>query len=183
MTEILRAFFVLALLALPAAAAAQEPVIPDQPSPAATEFVAQFSDAHLTTMLKRIGARQQAMVALSQLHGQILAAVYDAEVANAVKIHGSEWQRNLARAWTGLMPDEELTSLRTDGATSPHSDKYQKLSSEAGQRMQTLSQDLFREILSETIQNTMKMLGDTPDGDAESSDGGEARAAPAEKAD
>ena len=157
MKEILRALALAALLVLPASA--DEPPIPDQPSAAAMDFVGQFSDAHLSAMLSRIGARQQPMVALSQLHGQMLAAVFDAEIAKSVKQYGPEWQRNLARAWTEMLTDDELTSLRADGADSPHSEKYKRLSATAGQRMQTVSQDLFRKILGETIQNTMQALG------------------------
>lgn len=181
MKEILRTFVVLALFALPATA--EEPAIPDQPSPAAMAFVRQFSDAHLTAMLTRIGARQEPMVALSQLHGQMLAAVFDAEVARSVEKHGPEWQRNMARAWTGLMTDEELTSLGTDGAASPYSEKYEGLSGTAGKRMQSLSQDLFRGILAETIQNTLKSLTETPGDDEGKADDGADRAAPAAKSD
>ncbi len=141
--------------------------IPDAPSTAALEFVGQFSDQHLTGMLQRIGARQPTMVALSQLHGQMLAAVYDAEIAKAVLVHGPEWQKNMARAWTGLMTDDELTSLIADGATSPHTGKHQEMTPQAGQRMQTLSGELFRGVLADVIQNTVTTLGGNTDGEAD----------------
>ena len=179
MTKFLPALAFLALLAFPAAA--EDAPIPDRPSPAASAFVAQFSDAHLGTMLKRIGSRQQPMVALSQLHGQMLAAIYDAEVAKSVAKYGPEWQDNMARAWTGLLTDEELTSLFEDGATSPHTEKYKTLSTTAGQRMQTLSRDRFRAILSETIQNTMKVLAEPAGDDGETSGDGSKDSEPAAK--
>ena len=124
-------------------------------------FVGGFSDAHLTGMLQRIGARQPVMVAASQLNGQVLAAVFDAEIAQAVKIHGSQWQRNLALSWTPLLSDDEMTSLTTAGAQSPFTEKYLGLRNRAGQTMQGLSQDLFREILAEVIKQTMTQMGDT----------------------
>ena len=142
------------------AVADEKTSIPDAPSDAAMAFVGQFSDAHLTGMLKRIGARQPTMVALSQLHGQMLAAIYDSEIEKAVKKHGPLWQTNMARAWTGLMTDAELTSLKADGAASAHTGKYQEMTPKAGARMQEMSAELFRGILAEVIKNTMTALGE-----------------------
>ena len=160
----LRILAIVALTALPLRLAADETApVPAEPSAAAVAFVAQFSDAHLGSMLSRIGSRQQPMIALSQLHGQMLAAVYDAEIKKSVEKHGPEWQRNMARAWTDLLTDEELTSLKADGPASPHSEKYKSLRQLAGQRMQTLSQDLFRQVLAETIKNTMAVLAEPAD--------------------
>ena len=161
--SLLRTLLLAMLIALPAALptsgfADEKTETPAEPSEAAMAFVGQFSDAHLTGMLTRIGARQPPLVAMSQLHGQLLAAVYDAEVAKAVKKHGPTWQRNMARAWTALMSEEELNSLRTDGAKSPHTEKYKGLRAEAGQRMQVLSQKFFADVLQEVMQNTIDEL-------------------------
>ena len=92
----------------------------------------------------------------------MLAAVFDAEIDKAVVKYGPEWQRNMARAWTPLMTDDELLSLATAGAQSPHTDKYLGLRTQAGQSMQVLSEDLFREILEEVIRNTLAELQPEP---------------------
>ncbi|MEM9140160.1 MAG: hypothetical protein AAGB15_10050 [Pseudomonadota bacterium] len=144
-------------LALPGLGQAQST---EEPSEAAMTFVGAFSDGHLTSMLQRIGARQPIMVAASQLNGQVLAAVFDAEIAQAVKVHGPQWQRNMALSWTPLLSDDEMLSLVAEGAGSPHSEKYLELRSEAGQTMQGLSGEFFKTILADVIAQTMKQLGD-----------------------
>ena len=173
MIKILRALLLLMAFTLPATAD-ETPPTPEEPSEAAMQFVEGFSDDHLSGMLSRIGARQAPMIALSQLDGQMVAAVFDLEIDKAVERHGAEWKRNMARAWTPLLTDEELTSLATDGVASPYTDKYVGLRQEAGQRMQVLSQDLFRQILSEVIQNTVEELSETPAAGGEATgEGGE----------
>ena len=137
-----------------------------EPSQAAMAFVGQFSDDHLSGMLSNIGSRQPRLIALSQLHGQLVAAVFDAEIDKAVAEHGAALQRNMALAWTPLLTDAELESLTRDGAASPYTDKYLALRGEAGAAMQGLSQELFRSILAEVIQNTVEELTD-PEDDAE----------------
>ena len=148
----------LAALSLWGAALADEAPA-TEPSEQALAFVGQFSDNHLSGMLSAVGARQPTMVAASQLNGQLVAVVFDTEIDKAVAARGPEWQRNMAVAWTGLMTDEELASLMADGADSPHAEKYAGLRNTAGQQMQALSADLFREILGEVIANTMEELG------------------------
>ena len=142
------------LLALPARAGD----LPEEPSEAAMTFAAGFAQDQLSGMLSRIGARQPQMMALGQMDGSTLAAVFDAEIARAVEKHGAAWQRNMAIAWTPLMTEDELNSLTAEGADSPHVDKYLGLRDQAGQNMQTLSGDLFREILEEVMQNTINEL-------------------------
>ena len=170
--RLLRAILIALALVLPLAANAadQTPPTPEEPSEAAMQFVEGFSDDHLSGMLSRIGARQPPMIALSQLHGQIVAAVFDTEIDEAVAKYGPEWKRNMARAWTALLTDEELASLTADGVASPYTDKYVGLRQDAGQRMQALSQDLFRLILAEVIQNTVKELSQAPAEDGETPD-------------
>lgn len=131
---------------------------PQDPSEAAMTFAAGFSHDHLSGMLSRIGARQPPLVALSQLDGELLAAVFDAQIDQAVIKYGDEWQRNMALAWTPLLTDEELTSLTNSGAQSPYTGKYLDLRDEAGQSMQALSGPLFRTALEEVIRNTLKEL-------------------------
>ena len=145
---------------------------PAEPSEAAMNFVLGFSDTHLTGMLQRIGAQQPILVAASQVNAELLVAVFEAEIAQAVKVYGPDWQRNLALSWTPLLTDDELHSLATQGASSPHTDKYLELRGEAGKTMQSLSEDLFKQILSEVVDKTMKQLGD---------DGSEANPAPAKQ--
>jgi len=128
------------------------------PSEAAMIFVAGFSDDHLSGMLSRIGGRTSTMVALSQLDGALVAAVFDAGIDRAVVKYGPAWQRNLALAWTPLLTPEELSSLTTAGAQSPYTDKYLALRGAAGQSMQQLSQDLFQEALTELVNNTAAEL-------------------------
>ena len=132
---------------------------PSDPSEAAMNFVLGFSDTHLTGMLQRIGAQQPVLVAASQINAELLVAVFEAEIAQAVKVYGPEWQRNLALSWTPLMTDDELESLTSTGASSPHTEKYLELRGEAGKTMQSLSQDLFKQILSEVVDKTLKQLG------------------------
>ena len=153
-----------AFLALLCVAGLGLPVLADEtapadPSPAAMTFAGQFSDDQLSGMLSRIGARQQPMMALSQLDGAVVAAVFDAEIDRAVAAYGPQWQRNMALAWTGLMTDDEFISLTVEGADSAAAEKYAGLRNEAGQGMQKLSSDLFQQILAEVIQNTIKELG------------------------
>ena len=131
-------------------------------------FVIGFSDTHLTGMLQRIGAQQPMLVAASQINSELLVAVFEAEIAQALKVYGPQWQRNLALSWTPLLSDEELHSLTTDGASSPHTDKYLELRGQAGKTMQGLSQDLFKQILSEVVDKTMKQLGAPEEQPAES---------------
>ena len=145
-----------ALLAPGAPRAADETV---KPSEAAMNFVLGFSDTHLTGMLQRIGAQQPVLVAASQINAELLVAVFEAEIAQAIKVYGPEWQRNLALSWTPLMTESELRSLSTQGASSPHTDKYLELRGEAGKTMQTLSEDLFKQILSEVVDKTVKQMG------------------------
>ena len=142
------------LLALPVRAAD----LPEEPSQAAMTFAAGFSQDQLSGMLSRIGARQPQMMALGQMDGSTLAAVFDVEIARAVEKHGTAWQRNMAIAWTPLLSEDELTSLTVEGAESPHVDKYLGLRDQAGQNMQALSGDLFRAILQEVMQNTINQL-------------------------
>ena len=159
---LLRALIVAAILLFPAFPKADEP--PGEPTQAAMAFVEKFSDGHLTAMLTRIGARHPTLVAMSQLHGQMLAAAYDTEVKRSVEKYGAQWRTNMARAWSGLLTDEELTSLFSDGAASPHSEKYKSASKDAGQRMQSLSADLFKKVLNETVKNTIAVLAEPAEG-------------------
>jgi hypothetical protein len=131
---------------------------PDEPSEAAMTFAGGFSGDQLAGMLSRIGARQPPLMALGQMDGSTLAAVFDAEIARAVEKHGAAWQRNMAIAWMPLMSDEELSSLTVMGGESPHVDKYLSLREQAGARMQVLSSELFQTILEEVIGNTLRTL-------------------------
>ncbi len=133
---------------------------PKEPTTAAMTFVGGFSNDHLSGMLSRFGARDARLAAMSQINGSMVALTLDAAIADAVRAHGPAWQRNLALSWTPLMNDEELTSLTTAGAQSPHVDKYLELRETAGQSMQTLSQDLFREILGEVLDATLSALSE-----------------------
>jgi hypothetical protein len=128
------------------------------PSPEAMTFVAGFSDDHLSGMLSRIGGRSSTMVALSQVDGALAAAVFDVEIDRAVVKYGPAWQRNLALSWTPLLTSGELSSLTIAGAQSPHTEKYLSLRGAAGQTMQQLSQDLFHEVLTEVVRNTVAEL-------------------------
>lgn len=129
------------------------------PSDAAMSFVGQFSDDHLSGMLSRIGATQPAMVAASQLNGALVAAVFDAEIDKAVAQYGPDWQRAMAQSWAGLMTDDQFTSLVHQGAESPHVETYLGLRNQAGANMQGHAGDLFRQILTEVVQNTVTELG------------------------
>ncbi|MEM7190964.1 MAG: hypothetical protein AAF439_15240 [Pseudomonadota bacterium] len=147
----------LASIAL-AALLATGPATAEEPSEAAMAFAGTFSNDQLSGMLSRIGARQPTLISLSQLHGSLLATVFDLHIDKAVAEHGAAWQRNMALAWTPLLTDEEMVSLVAEGATSPYSEKYLGLRAEAGQAMQGLSQDLFRDVLAKVIQNTVDEL-------------------------
>jgi hypothetical protein len=72
------------------------------PAPHAREtpiaFVSEFSDAHLSGMLSRIGGQTEARRTLSRADARILATAFDAALAAAVGRHGDAWARNLARA-------------------------------------------------------------------------------------
>ena len=61
----------------------QSSTIPEEPSAAAVAFVGQFSDAHLAGIVQRMGARHPTLTALSQLHGQMLAVMFEAEVSES----------------------------------------------------------------------------------------------------
>lgn len=149
-------------LSLTPALAVDEPA----PSEAAMSFVGQFSDDHLSGMLSRIGATQPPMVAASQLNGALVAVVFDAEIDKAVAQYGPDWQRAMALSWTGLMTDEQFTSLTAEGADSPHTEAYLGLRAEAGQQMQQNAGQLFRKILGEVVENTVSELGaDAPSSD------------------
>lgn len=134
---------------------------PKEPSEAAMTFVGGFSDLHFQGMLQRIGARHPSLIAASALNGQLLAAVFEAEIAKVVKVRGPEWQRNMALAWTPLLSDAEMSSLTAAGAQSPYVDKYLGLRTKAGQSMQGLSGDLFKEALDEVVANTVQQLAET----------------------
>lgn len=129
-----------------------------EPSEAALTFVAGFSDDHLSGMLSRIGSRSPVLAGFAQIDGQVTSLTFDAEIDKAVKRHGAAWKRNMAIAWTPLLSEDELTSLTTAGAQSPHTDKYLELRGEAGLTMQSLSQQLFRDVLREVIDNTVAEL-------------------------
>ena len=58
------------------------------------------------------------------------------------------------------MGAQEVASLAGGGARSPHAGKYLGLRGEAGQTMQKLSQELFRDILNEVSQNTISALAE-----------------------
>lgn len=161
MPRILTLLLVALMLSAPHAGKAGDAPLPD-PSAAAVTFVSGFSDDHLSGMLSRIGARQPTLMAIGQLNGGLLASVFDAEIDKAVLVYGDAWRDNMARAWTPLLTDAELTSLTTAGAQSPFTDKYLALRGEAGQTMQVLSSDLFRQILSEVVANTARQLGAAP---------------------
>jgi hypothetical protein len=131
-----------------------------EPSAAALTFVAAFSDDHLAGMLSRFAGRDPRLAAFAQVDGRAVASTLDTAIALAVREHSADWQRNMARAWTPLLSEEELVSLTTAGAQSPHVDKYLELRPAAGQAMQTYSQDLFREILSDVLDTTVAALAD-----------------------
>lgn len=153
----------LAMLALMALMLVSGPVPADdtaEPSSAALTFVAAFADDHLSGMLSRFGGRDPRLAAMAQIDGRVVAATLDAAIAEAVREHSAMWQRNLALSWTPLMSDEEFSSLTIAGAQSPHVDKYLELRETAGQSMQTLSQDLFREILGEVLDATLSALSE-----------------------
>lgn len=131
-----------------------------QPSEAAMTFVGGFSDLHFAGMLQRIGARQPKIVAASTLNAGLLAAIFEAEIAKVVRIRGPEWQRNMALAWMPLLSDEEMASLAAAGAQSPHVEKYLSNRNSAGETMQGLSSDLFKQALDEVVTNTLQQLGE-----------------------
>ncbi len=131
------------------------------PSPEAMAFAGQFSDAHLGTMLSRIGSRDPRLVAASQIDGQLLAIVLDAQIAEAVETHGDAWQRNMALVWSELLDDDQLASLTAEGAESPHAAAYGENSAEAGQRMQARSGEMFQEILGDVLEQTLAELTET----------------------
>ena len=130
----------------------------DTPSEAAMTFVGQFSDNHLSGMLSRLGGRSKVFIGLVQAHGQIVDRVLELAVADAVRAYGAEWQTNMAAAWDPLLSEEELTSLTTAGAQSPHTDKYLELRGQAGEAMQTSSQDLFEKIMAEVMGDVQAAL-------------------------
>ena len=86
------------------------------------------------------------------------AAVFDAQVAEAVKKYSKQWQRNMALAWTGVLTDDEMSSLSLGPSESPHLQKYLDSRRKAGQAMGKLSGALLRQILTEVIKNTMAVL-------------------------
>lgn len=131
-----------------------------KPSAAALRFAGGFSDQHLEGMLQRIGARQPVMVAASRLHGELLAAVFDAEIAKAVKKYGATWKRNMAIAWSGLLGDDVLASLADGPAKSPYLPKYLENRGAAGKAMGKLSGALLRKILGEVIKGTLAALSE-----------------------
>lgn len=149
---------------------------PNEPSQAAMDFVLGFSDIHLTGMLQRIGSQQPVLVAASQVNSELLVAVFEAEIAQALKVYGPQWQRNLALSWTPLMTDDELHSLASQGEASPHTEKYLELRGEAGKTMQSLSQDLFKQILSEVVDKTVKQMGEIAEPDPATNTEGETEA-------
>lgn len=140
---------------------------PAEPTPAAMNFAAGFAADHLSGMLSRIGARQPAMIALGQANGAALEAIFNLKIDAAVAKYSDQWQRNMALAWTPLMTEEELTSLTTAGAQSPHTDKYLSLRGQAGQTMGALSQDLFRQILTEVLSETIQAVTPETSGQTE----------------
>lgn len=150
--------WIAALLALALALPAHADDAPTEPSPTAMAFAGQFSDAHLSGMLSRIGARQAPLVALSQLQGELVAAVFDAQIDLAVEKYGPQWQQNMAMSWGGLMTDAELQSLLDGGSQSPFAERYGELTGDAGRQMQVLSGDLFKQILTEVIDATIAEL-------------------------
>lgn len=150
--------WIAALLALVLALPTQADETPADPSPTAMAFAGQFSDAHLSGMLSRIGARQAPLVALSQLNGDLVALVFDTQIDLAVDKYGPEWQRNMALSWGGLMEDNELQSLMDAGSQSPFAPRYAELTGDAGRQMQALSGDLFAQILSEVLDATVAEL-------------------------
>ena len=132
-----------------------------EPSDAALSFVGQFSDDHLSGMLSRLGGRSKVFIGLAQAHGEIVGKVLDLAVEDAVRRHGPKWQQNMATAWMPLLNDSEFDSLRTEGAQSPHTEKYLELRSVAGKSMQASSQEFFQTILSEVIAQTQDALSNT----------------------
>ncbi|MEO1491881.1 MAG: hypothetical protein AAFV19_06985 [Pseudomonadota bacterium] len=158
------ALYALLALALSTWAVPANEASSTEPSPAAMNFVAGFSDDHLAGMLSRFGGRDPRLALLAQVNGQAVALTLDAAIADAVRDNSAAWQRNMALAWTPLMSDDELTSLANAGAQSPHVDKYLELRGDAGQSMQILSQDLFRTILEDVLETTIAVLSESPPG-------------------
>ncbi|MEM9063469.1 MAG: hypothetical protein AAGD13_23660 [Pseudomonadota bacterium] len=157
MAKILIALVLSALLGLsPAVPAADETRV--QPSDAAIAFAGQFSDDQLSGMLSRIGARTETMMMLGQVNGRLTEQVFNAEIDAAVERHGDTWQRNMALAWTPLLTDEEMLSLAADAQLSPHAEKYAGLRNDAGRTMQSLSGELFQQILQEVVANTFRTV-------------------------
>lgn len=153
-----RKLVIVGMLAALLAAPVQAGEIEADPSPAAMEFVGQFSDDHLSGMLSRIGARTETMMMLGQVNGGLAEEVFNTEIDAAVERHGDEWQRNMALSWMPLMTDEELASLTAEGADSPYADEYVAKRADAGQNMQTRSRELFEEILGEVVANTFTTM-------------------------
>ncbi len=133
----------------------------EAPSESAMAFVGQCSDDHLSGMLSRLGGRSKVFVGLAQVHGEIVGRVLDLAVEDAVRRYGPEWQANMAMAWEPLLTEAELDSLRIDGAQSPHTEKYLGLRAQAGQSMQSSSQELFQKILTEVVGQTQTALEST----------------------
>lgn len=159
----------LAERATPSAGALDEPASETAaatPSDEALAFVSDFSDEHLSGMLSRVGGQSQTMRELSRIDARLLAAAFETEIDAAVERHGDEWAHNLALAWTPVLTDAEMASLSTEGAESPHVQKYTEGREEAAVEMARLSQDLFREIMGEVMQNTLATLsGEVPRAD------------------
>ncbi len=135
-----------------------------EPGPAALAFVEQFSDDHLSGMLSRIGAHNEAMRALAEFDSKAVAIAFDAEIDEAVRQYGDQWARNMALAWEPLLTDAEMASLVELGADSPYADKYVASRDAAAASMAELSRDLFREILQQVLTGTVAVLSpDEPD--------------------
>lgn len=147
------ALFAAALMAAPAAAQQAE-----EPGPAALAFARQFSDDHLSGMLSRIGGRSEALRALAEFDGQVVATVFDAQIDAAVRQYGDEWARNMALAWAPLLSEAEMASLVEQAAKSPFADKYVASREAAAAAMAERSADLFGQVLQEVVADTIATL-------------------------
>ncbi|WP_145979524.1 hypothetical protein [Ramlibacter tataouinensis] len=74
-----------------------------------------------------------------------------AEIAAVVPKYQDKWDQNLAQAWAPLMSAEEFKSIADKRQQSPFASKFLSMQNQAGATMQSTSEPLLTEVVSEVM--------------------------------
>lgn len=151
LTRALLAFalcFSMAFAAMPAQA--QEAA---KPSAEAVKLASLMARLQLEKFLEATIKDNESMKLLAADKGEEeVAPIVKEEIANAVKLHGTQWEENLALSYQDYLTKPELAALAARKPDKPTLEKFKAIQEKVGTKMKALSMPLLQQAANETLE-------------------------------